>query len=100
MASKPYPDKRRGIWRLKYKPDPTGPWVSVVLGKDPRLTSARPPKGPPIGIQDRAREFAEIEYRAKHGLSSAPARAKGLDGYLESYAETFSRLHKRGSGAQ
>jgi integrase/recombinase XerD len=100
MASKPYPDKRRGIWRLKYRPDPTGPWVTVTLGKDPRLLGARPPQTPPQFVIDRARDFAEIEYRAKHGLAAGPARAKGLAAYLESYVDGYAATRRTGSVKQ
>jgi integrase len=100
MASKPFTDKKRCIWRMKYRPDPTGDWVTVVLGHDPRLKSARPPKTPPQAILDRARDFAEVEYRAKHGLGAAPNRAKGLDGYVSIYLDAFAATHKPGSVKQ
>lgn len=100
VASNPFPDKKRGVWLCKYKPDPTGEWVRVNLGKDPRLLSARPPKTPPQSVLDRQREFAEIEYNARHGISAAPARAKGLAGYLESYVDAFAASHKPGSVRQ
>ncbi len=100
MASKPYPDVRRGVWLMKYRPDPTGKWKVQPLGKDPRLKSARPPKTPPQPVIDRAREFEEIEYRAKHGLGIGPVRAKGLAGYLASYIEAFAATHKAGSVRQ
>ena len=100
MASKPYPDKRRGIWLMKWRPDPTGKWKVENLGKDPRLKGARPPAKPPQHIIDRHREFEELEYRAKHGLSAGPARAKGLSGYLANYIEAFAASHKSGSVKQ
>jgi integrase len=100
MASKPYPDHKRGVWLQKYKPDPAGPWVRVTLGKDPRLKGPRPPRTPPQAVIDRAQGFAEVEYRAKHGLSAGPARAKGLAAYLDAYCEAFAASHKPGSVKQ
>jgi integrase len=100
MASNPYPDKRRGVWRLKYRPDPIGPWVAVNLGKDPRLKGPRPPKTPPQFVIDRAAEFREIEYRARHGLQAAPARAKTLATYLQDYAERYDVSNRTGSVKQ
>lgn len=100
MASKPYPDKRRGIWLMKWKPDPTGKWTVENLGKDPRLKGARPPSKPPQFVIDRHREFEEMEYRAKHGLAAGPARAKGLSGYIAGYIEAFAGSHKAGSVKQ
>jgi integrase len=100
MASNPYPDVKRGVWYCKYKPDPAGPWVRVSLGHDPRLKGVRPPKTPPQAVLDRAKGFAEIEYRAKHGLAAAPARARGLAAYLDDYATAFAASHKSGSVRQ
>lgn len=100
MASDPFPDKRRCTWRMKYKPDPAGPWITVTLGKDPRLAADKPPKSPPMAIQDRARELADIEYRAKMGLVAAPARAKSLAVYLEDYAIARKATLKPGSHRQ
>lgn len=85
MASDPFPDTKRRIWRMKYKPDPSGKWKAVTLGKDPRLGDARPPKKPPQFVLDRAAEFTEIEYRAKHGLGRGPTRARGIDAYFADY---------------
>jgi integrase len=100
MASKPYPDLRRGTWRLKYRPDPTGKWKAVTLGKDPRLLLARPPKTPPQWVIDRAREFEEVEYRARHGMEAAPARARGLESYLAAYADGYAARKDAGSVKQ
>ena len=95
MASKPFPDKRRGEWVCKYKPDPAGDWKRVSLGKDPRILGVRPPSKPPQAVLDRHQEFAEIEYNAKHGIKAAPARAKGLAGYLANYVEALDRKSTR-----
>lgn len=100
MASDPYPDLKRGIWRMKYRPDPSGGWVTVNLGKDPRLKAARPPKTPPQFVIDRAAEFAEQEYRVKHGLSRPLARARGLASYLENYVESQAKVNRKNSGKQ
>jgi integrase len=97
MASKPYAEKRRGRWVCKYKPDPDGPWVVVSLGKDPRISKDHAPTKPPQSVIDRHREFCEIEYNVRHGLRPAPARAKGLAGYLEVYVDVFAATHKVGS---
>lgn len=97
MASKPFANKQRGIWLMKYRPDPTGKWVKVTLGKDPRLLGARPPRTPPQWIEDRAQEFREIEYRARHGIGAAPARARGLESYLRAYADAYRASHDAGS---
>lgn len=100
MASKPYPDRRRGTWKLKYRPDPLGKWVAVTLGDDPRLKGARPPKTPPQFILDRAAEFREVEYRSKHGMAAAPARAKGLAGYVADAIAAHQSTAKPGSTKQ
>jgi integrase/recombinase XerD len=100
VASNPYPDLKRGTWSMKYRPDPTGKWRRVTLGKDPRLKGARPPKVPPQFVIDRARDFAEVEYRAKHGMTAGPARAKPLADYLESYLEAARATLKPGSARQ
>jgi integrase len=100
MASEPFPDTRRGVWRIKYKPEPLGPWKTETLGKDPRLKAARPPKTPPQFVIDRAREFQEIEYRAKHGIAAAPARARGLAAYVEAAIEIHAAARAKGSTKQ
>lgn len=97
MASKPFADKRRGEWAMKYRPDPDGKWVRVVLGKDPRITEDHAPAKPPQSILDRHHEFCETEYNAKHGLRPAPARAKGLAGYIAAYVDVYQKTHKDGS---
>lgn len=99
MASKPFPDKRRAQWVMKYKPDPIGPWVRVVLGTDERLRTSRTPK-PPQFVIDRHREFADAEYNARHGITPPKARAKGLAGYAQSYLEAFRKTHKAASAKQ
>jgi integrase len=92
------PDKSRGIWRMKYKPDPLGPWVTVTLGKDPSLKASRAAKPkPPQWVTDRRDEFAEVEYRAKHGIGAAPARAKTLESYAAAYLEAYALSHKHAS---
>lgn len=100
MASKPFPDKRRGEWVCKYRPDPVGPWKRVVLGKDPKIKKDHAPVKPPQSVLDRHREFTEIEYNAKHGIKPAPARAKGLAGYVASYLEAITGTMKAGSARQ
>lgn len=101
MASDPFFEVRRGTWKMKYRPDPLGKWMTVTLCKHPGDWSPKkPPKKPPQEAIDRARDFAEIEYRAKHGLAAAPARAKGLDAYLDSYARSQSLSVKAGSAEQ
>ena len=86
---------------MKYRPDPTGNWLAVTLCKHPLPWSpTKPPKKPPQEAVDRAREFAEIEYRAKHGLGAAPARAKSLAVYLDSYVESRSLSVESGSAEQ
>jgi integrase len=100
VASKPYPDLKRGIWYCKYKPDPTGKWVRVVLGKDPRLKGARPPKTPPQPVIDRHHGFTEVEFKAKHGIALPKARPKGLEAYAGDYLAAFAASHKAGSVKQ
>lgn len=100
MASKPWPDKRRRAWLMKYQPEPGGPWVKVSLGRDPRITKGHAPAKPPQAVIDRALEFTEIEYAAKHGIKTATPRAKGLAGYLDGYVTAYSATHKRGSAKQ
>jgi integrase len=101
MASNPTFDKRRGVWRMKYKPEVGGPWVTVTLCKHPTdWDRARPPKKPPQIAKDRAAEFAEIEYRVQKGLASGPVRAKGLAGYLEGYIDAHGISRRAGSTKQ
>ena len=73
MASNPYPDRRnnRGVWRMKYRPDPGGPWVTVTLGYDDRPAGSEKNKSfrVPDHIEAKAREFREKEYRARYGLA-------------------------------
>lgn len=86
---------------MKYRPDPAGPWVGVTLCKHQGPWSkSKPPKKPPQEAIDKAREFAEIEYRSKHGIAAAPARVKGLAAYLESYADSQALSAKAGSSKQ
>jgi integrase len=98
MASKPFFEKRRGVWKCKYRRDPTGPWVTVTLCKHPPGTKVL--KKPPQEAIDRAREFEEIEYRAKHGLGTAPARAKSLVVFLDGYVESQKLSARLGSAKQ
>jgi integrase len=98
MASAPWFDENRGRWYMKYKPDPAGDWKRASLGKQPAPWSkSRPPKTPPQFIKDRAREFEEIEYRAKNNMAAPPKRAKGLDGYLADYVHAYEATHDAGS---
>jgi integrase/recombinase XerD len=98
MASKPWFDAGRGVWWMKYRPDPIGPWERVNLGKHPTgWSKARPPSKPPQLVVDRHAEFAEIEYRARNGLEPAKARARSLEGYLRAYVESYGPSHKPGS---
>jgi hypothetical protein len=98
MASKPWFSASRGRWLMKYRPDPTGPWKIQPLGKHPEpFPPSRPPKKPPQVILDRAHEFEEIEYRAKHNLGAAPARLKGLEVYLHAYVEAYEGTRRKGS---
>jgi integrase len=100
MASKPYPDVRRGVWRMKVRREADGPWEAVTLGKDPRLKGPRPPKSPPAWIAERARELAEAEYRARHGLGRAKAARSGLEGYALAYLEAYAKTKREGSAKQ
>jgi hypothetical protein len=101
MASKPWFSASRGRWLMKYRPDPTGPWKIQPLGKHPEpFPPSRPPKKPPQVILDRAHEFEEIEYRAKHNLGAAPARLKGLEVYLHAYVEAYEGTRRKGSVKQ
>lgn len=94
MASKPFFIASRNTWVIKYRPDPAGPWKTETLCKHHEpWTKGRPPKKPPQVAIDRAKEFAELEYRAKHGMGKGPSRAKGLAGYLDSYLETYRTSH-------
>lgn len=94
MASAPFIDKRYGQWYMKYKPDPKGGWVRVPLGKHPApFPPSKPPKKPPQFVLDRAREFTEIEYRAKHHIGPTPAREKGLASFAEDYLQAFKVTH-------
>jgi integrase len=101
VASKPYVERRSGQptgrWVCKYKPDPNGKAVVVSLGKDPRLLAGRTPTKPTQAVLDRHRHFEEIEYNAKAGIRSAPARIEGLAGFVTEYLEEFARSHKSGS---
>lgn len=98
MATKPWFDVKRKAWILKYKPSPTGPQKKVTLGKQPQPWSpTRPPKNPPQYIKDRAREFEEIEYRAKHQMAAAPKRARTLAGYVEDYVDAYEATHTASS---
>lgn len=104
MASKPYPQKRggrfTGKWVCKWKPDPLGRWELAVLGDDPQLKSSRPPKNPPQWVTDRRNEFAEKEYRAKHGITLPAARVKSVASYVADYTEAYATGHKPGSVRQ
>jgi len=100
VASNPFLDPRRGDWLMKYRPDSTGPWVRVVLGRQPGWAKGgRIPKKPPQFILDRHREFAEIEWRAKSGLAPAPPRVASLGAFLDSYLESHALSARPGSTA-
>lgn len=101
MASRPWFNTARGTWLMKYRPDPTGPWVTVSLCKHPTgWDRSRPPKKPPQVAIDRAAEFAEIEYRARHGLAAPPARSVGLEGYMTAYLAAYESTRRVGSVLQ
>jgi integrase len=97
MASKPYADHRRGIWRMKHRPNPTGPWVTSTLGKDNRLKTKNPPQKPPADIAAMASELADQEYRARHNLNPSPARPRSIDEYIDAYVLTFKDAKDEGS---
>jgi integrase len=101
MASHPYIDPRRGDWYMKYKPVPHGPWVRVKLGRHPMpFPRDKPPRKPPHRIIERAAEFAEIEWRAKHRLPTAGHVQKSLRDYSETYLAGFAATHREGSTTQ
>jgi integrase len=94
MASKPFFDPRRGDWHMKYRPSPFGPWVRVKLGKHPTpYPASKPPRKPPRKIEERAAEFAEIEWRAKHRLPSRQG-SDPLAAYADAYLAGFELLHR------
>jgi integrase len=101
MASRPRFDERRGQWVIKYRPVPGGEWKIPGLGKHPGwVRGQRVPKTPPQPVKDRAAAFAEVEYRAAHGLAPAPARAKGLEAFVEDYLELYRASRRPGSVKQ
>lgn len=98
MASKPWYSKHRKQWLMRYRPDPNADWVTVPLGKHPTAVNAdRPPKRAPIEIQDRAREFTDLEYRVANGLAPVPQQARSLAEYLDAYVAGYGATHKPGS---
>jgi integrase len=100
MASRPYFDGR-GWWLCKFRPDPVGEWKVARLCKHPGPWSkARPPRKPPKLAEDRQREFADIEYRARHGLAAAAAGPKGLEGYVARYLDLYRVAQRPGSVRQ
>lgn len=102
MASKPWFDPKRDRWWIKYRPDPTGPWVRQSLGRHPEpWHPSRPPKKKvPASILDRARHYEDIEYRARYGLAAAPVRARPLGDYLDAYQAAYAAIHAPGSVRQ
>jgi integrase len=90
MASKPFFDRRRGTWVMKYKAEPAGPWLRAVLVKldAGSWSPARPPRKPPPEALEKARHYQEIEYRARNGMAPRVARATPLADYLNAYVES------------
>lgn len=85
MASKPFFNAKRREWYIKYKPDPVGPWKREKLGKhDGPVKPGVTPKVP-ARLEVKAREFAEVEYRAKHGLATPARKAAPMGEYLDAY---------------
>ncbi len=91
MASKPYIDKRHGIWYCKIKEE--GRWVQKRLGKHPApYPPSKPPKTPPREIQDRRDELERIEWAEKAGLDGA--KKTGLARFTEEYQAAFDATHR------
>jgi integrase len=103
MASQPWISKR-GQWQVRYKPDPNGPWVLARLGKGDYEKFKKRPDGtkppPPGDIQAKAREFADIEWRAAKGLTVAPTAPKSLADHVESYMVVYRGSRQPGSVRQ
>lgn len=98
MASKPYADRSHRVWRMKYRPDPAGPWKTVVLGPDPRITrTGNLPKNPPHEIAVLAAKYADLEYKAKHGMVAPAAGPKSLRQYADQYLKGYPARRDPGS---
>jgi integrase len=98
MASNPKFDPHRGVWRMKYRSEKGGPWISVVLCKHPGWKKNHPvPAKPPQLAKDRHRDFEDIEYRALNGLGAGPKRARSLESYIEGYLESHAAVRRKGS---
>jgi integrase len=85
MASKPFFNAKRREWYIKYKPDPIGDWKRAKLGKHIGPVKEGVTPRVPDKIEVKAREFAELEYRAKHGLIQPRSKSMPLREYLDGY---------------
>lgn len=84
MASKPYFDKSKGHWYIKWKS--TIGWKAARLCPHPGWTKGDdPPKRPPTDAVRLARAWEDKELACRVGLETTPPRLVPLAGFLENY---------------
>lgn len=99
MASKPYFDRRKGWWLMKWKAGP-GLWKVEPLCKHPDWSKGqRIPKRPPPEAVRLARVWADRESRMRAGLEVDTGRPVELQTFLDSYLLTAEAAQTAGSMA-
>lgn len=90
MASKPYIDKRSGVWYTKARLDRDGKHKAVRLGKhDAPFPPSRPPKKPPAYVIDAHHEVQAKEARVKAGVGTGASEGTDLADYLLAYVARY-----------
>lgn len=87
MASRPYFDKHKGHWYMKWKS--IYGWQAARLCPHPNWTRGdEPPRRPPPDAVRLARTWEDRELAARSGVEGASSRPAPLAGFLEGYLMT------------
>lgn len=99
MASRPYFDKSKGAWYIKWKTTiGPGGWAKARLCPHPGWTKGDPiPKRPPADATRIARVWEDKEAAVKSGESSEPSRPITLTTFIDDYTLTSAAGQTPGS---
>ncbi len=98
MASRPFFDTTKRRWRIKWWAGPARGWVTATLCPHPgEWSKDKPPRRPPADAEILAREYVDLELKARQGVEVSPARGHDLKAHLDSYRTRFAGHRAAGS---
>jgi len=98
MATKPFLDKRRGIWYGRFQLIRNGPWKQIKLGPHGKpYPPSRPPTKPPKEVADLWSELELRERRVRTGLILGEGGGTDLTEYGKTYRTAYVLDHRQSS---